>query len=112
MDRPEIEPDAMDQEVAAPRPRIAAVLGLLAVVALVFSYLWAYALTNALVAAEVIGPISVQNDPRPRWLITSFVSLLAVFALLGGLMRYLGWRQLRRLDALADATDEWRINDT
>ena len=39
---------------AAPRPRTTSVLALLAAAALIFSYLLSYALTNALVAANLM----------------------------------------------------------
>ena len=43
------------------RPRTATVLGLLAVTATVLSYLFSYAMANALVAAEVV--VQVGGDP-------------------------------------------------
>jgi len=48
-------------------PRALTVLAMLALAALTFSYLGAYAVTNALVAENVISPFAQGRDPRPRW---------------------------------------------
>jgi hypothetical protein len=112
MDQLEPAPEQDTPTPQARRPRTLSVLALLAATSLVFSYLGAYAVTDTLRAADIIKPWSVGHDPRPRWLLMSFCSLMGGFILLAGVLRFLGWRQLRRLDALADATEEWRINDT
>ena len=88
-----------------PRPRTLNVLIILAVVALIFSYLGAYAVTNALVLAEMITPWPPGRDPRPVWMLSGFGGLLATFTLTALLFRWFSRRQLKRLDALADAED-------
>ena len=91
-----------DADALRPRPRTLTVLGVLVVAAGVLSYLGAYAVTNALLAAEVLERWPAGTDPRPRWLLTCFVSLLLGFAAAAMLFRVVSRRQLRRLDALAD----------
>jgi hypothetical protein len=112
MDQLEPAPDSDSPAPQLRRPRLVSVLALLAVTSLVFSYLGAYAVTDTLRAADILKPWPAGQDPRPRWLLVGFGSLMGGFILLAGVLRFLGWRQLRRLDALADATEEWRINDT
>src|SRR5262245_47679202 len=67
------------------RPKTLNVLVLLAIAAFVFSYLWAYCLTDALVAADMRAPLPRDGDPRPRWLVTGWLALTTVFALVGWL---------------------------
>ena len=83
------------------RPRTVTVLVLLSVTALVLSYLGAYALAGALHNAELLT-WNPGDDPRPRWFITGFLGLSSGFALIGGAFRLLSWRQLRRIDSMAD----------
>lgn len=97
----EIEP------VVPERPRTVNVLILLAVAALVFSYLGAYAVTNALVSAKIIALWPANQDPRPRWMLVGFVGLMIFFGISGLLLRFLSGRQLKSLDALADAEEEF-----
>jgi len=94
-----------------PRPSTVTVLGFLVTTAFVLSYLCAYALTNALLARDVLRHWAPGADPRPRWLALIFVSLLAVFGVAGWLIRCASSKQLRSIDALADATEEFRIGD-
>jgi hypothetical protein len=94
-----------------PRASTVQVLGLLVSTAFALSYLGAYAFTNTLLDAGLIQPWG-SADPRPRWLALCFVSLLAVFGAAGVFFRLMSSRQLRSIDALADETEEFRINDT
>ena len=89
-----------DETIPAGKPRTATVLGLLALTSLTFSYLGAYAVSGALVSAEVIRAWPPGADPRPKWLAIGFCSLLASFVLLGGVARCLSRRQLRSIDAM------------
>lgn len=77
-------------------------MALLVTAAGVLSYLLAYAGADALMAADVLPSWPVDRDPRPRWLVFCFASLLGTFLLMGGLFRYLSRRQLRRIDGIAD----------
>lgn len=90
-----------DDVVPLEKPGTAKVLTLLALTSLTFSYLGSYAVAGALVSAEVIRPWSAGTDPRPKWLAIGFCSLLATFILLGGVVRCLSRRQLRRIDEMA-----------
>jgi hypothetical protein len=87
-------------------PRTLTVLGLLALTALTFSYLVSYALTNALVAAQVVQPWSPGRDPRPRRLVVGFCILMLVFIVVGDLLRRMSKREARAIDEMADAADE------
>lgn len=83
------------------RPKTLFVLMLLSMAALVFSYLYAYCLTDALVAAEVLGPInSIDNDPRPRKLMTGWFVLMIVFSVGGWTMNRLSASDMRSLEAM------------
>lgn len=108
--------DGLDSESTtaggASRPSTVTVLGFLVTTAFALSYLCAYALTNALLARDVLTHWAPGADPRPRWMALVFVSLLALFAFTGWLIRNASSRQLRSIDAMADATEEFRINDT
>ena len=95
----------------ASRPRTVTVLGFLVAAAAALSYLGSYALTNALLAQDILKPWAPGSDPRPRWLALGFVTLLGVFGLTGVAARVSSSRQLRSIDALADETEEFRIND-
>jgi hypothetical protein len=96
--------DAIDvqESLDPPRPRTLTVLGLLATAALVLSYLGAYALANALLAAEMIAPWPAGNDPRPRWLVTGFVMLMGFFGAIALAARFFSTRQLRSIEAMED----------
>lgn len=93
-----------------PRASTVQVLGLLVCTAFALSYLGAYAFTSALLDAGMLQPWG-SPDPRPRWLALCFVTLLAVFGIAGVFFRLMSSRQLRSIDALADETEEFRIND-
>src|SRR5688500_17680035 len=78
--RPVLDGPLLNEEPASPestalsarRPRTLTVLGLIAAAALVFSYLGAYALADALVSAEVLQAWPRDSDPRPRWMLVGF----------------------------------------
>jgi uncharacterized protein YneF (UPF0154 family) len=78
------------------------VLCLLAVAALVFSYLGAFAVTSALVSADLMEHWPINRDPRPRWMMLSFSSLTAAFCCVGAVLKWSSWRQMKRLDATCD----------
>ena len=84
------------------RPRTVTVLLLLVVAALTLSYLASYAVSDALVNANVLAAWSPGADPRPTWMLKSFLGLCGAFAVIGTLARTASHRQLRRLDALAE----------
>jgi hypothetical protein len=87
-------------------PRTLTVLGMLALTALTFSYLAAYALTNALVAAQVVQPWAAGHDPRPRRLVIGFCVLMLVFMLVGEVFRRMSKSEFKAIDEMADAADE------
>jgi hypothetical protein len=87
------------------KPNVAAVLGLLVLAALTFSYLGAYAVTSALVNAEMIRPISREHDPRLRWALCMFVIIMSLFGLVALIMRLVSRRQFARIDQMNDADD-------
>lgn len=86
-------------------PRTLTVLGLLALTALTFSYLGAYAVTNALLANQVISPFTPGKDPRPRWLVTGFCVLMLVFMGLGEVFRRMSKKDFAAIDEMAEAQD-------
>ena len=88
--------------VDLPRSSTLSVLVLLAVFAVIVSYLVAYAGANALAASDVIPPWSRGTDPRPRWFGNTFAILMSGFILIGGVARFLSWRQLRNIDRMQD----------
>jgi hypothetical protein len=87
-------------ELLVQKPKTTTVLGLLALTSLTFSYLGAYAVSGAMVSAEMIRPWSPGSDPRPKWLAIGFGLLLTCFVCLGGVARCLSKRQLRRIDEM------------
>jgi hypothetical protein len=93
--------DAVDSP-QSPRPRALTLAALLGGVSLVFSYLGAFAVTNALVAADLIEKWSPGHDPRPAWMLRGFVGSLVGFALIAGLLRWSG-RNAHRAEDTDDA---------
>jgi hypothetical protein len=89
------------------RPRTTSVLGLIAIAAAVFSYLWSYCLTDALVAAEFLNPLPKDYDPRPKWLVSSWFVLMVVFMVMGYLLQKISSRQLSTIDDMERAEDDW-----
>ncbi len=94
--------DSDEATAQAPKPNTLAVVGLLLLAAATFSYLGAYAVTNALANAELIRPISHDHDPRLRWALTGFVMLMTLFGLIALVSRIVGRRQVRRIDRMND----------
>jgi len=86
----------------APRPRTTSVLALLAAAALIFSYLVSYALTNALVAANLMQRWAPGHDPRPRRMLIGFVALLMLIMAIGATARWISKRQLARIDEMEE----------
>jgi hypothetical protein len=93
--------DASDADLAPAKPRTTTVLGLLALTSLTFSYLGAYAVSGALVEADVIRGWRPDSDPRPLWLLTGFCVLLLTFMFFGGVARFISQRQLRQIDEMS-----------
>jgi hypothetical protein len=87
-------------------PRTLNVLGLLALTALTFSYLGAYAVTGALVAEQFMPQWPREHDPRPRWLLTGFCVLMLCFMAAGAALRRMSNRAFAQMDAMVDAADE------
>jgi hypothetical protein len=94
--------DRDDVEASAPKPNTLSVLSLLAVAAATFSYLGAYAVTNALANAEIIPRISREHDPRLRWALCGFVLLMISFGVIALVFRIVSRRQFRRIDRMND----------
>jgi NhaP-type Na+/H+ or K+/H+ antiporter len=97
----------MEDSIETPtsdRPHTLNVLVLLAGVAVIFSYLGAYAVTNALVKADLIQKWPPGSDPRPRWMLIAFVAMLVSFVVIGGFLRWSTNRQLRGMDSMEEAT--------
>ena len=86
--------------------RTSTTLVFLASFAVIASYLGCYAVTNALVTAGLLSPFSGGDDPRPRWMINSFLALFGGFGVLAVLFRWMSNRQLRRIDDMANAEDK------
>lgn len=95
--------DDFDLTAARSVPRTTTVLVFLAAFAITMSYLCIYAGTNALVASNVMPAFPPGADPRPRWMINTFIVGFAAFTVFGLLFRWMSLRQLRRIDATADA---------
>ncbi|HEY1685416.1 MAG TPA: hypothetical protein VGG19_11680 [Tepidisphaeraceae bacterium] len=77
-----------------------AVVILLLLAAGVFSYLWAYALSDALVAGHLMSPLESGTDPRPQQMQLAFEVILGVLAFITISLKWLSYRHLRRIDAM------------
>jgi glycerol-3-phosphate acyltransferase PlsY len=95
---------SIDEDVRC-APRTAAAFVFLAAFAVTMSYLVVYAMTNTLVAANIMQAFPPNADPRPEWMFNLFFVSFGVFAVVGLLVRWLSHRQIRRIDAMADAED-------
>ena len=82
------------------RPHTVSVLTVLMVTSVVFSYLIAYALPQAMLSAGIIEPWGPYNDPRARWMATAMFLILGTFVSIWGLFRMLSVIQFRRIDAM------------
>ena len=96
--------DSVDR-MAHNAPRTTTVLVFLAAFAITMSYLGVYAVTNTLVASNMLPAFTPGADPRPQWMLNTFLVSFAVCAVFGTFFRWLSVRQLRRIDAMADAED-------
>jgi hypothetical protein len=94
--------DCMSASHAA---RTTTVVVFLAAFAVMASWLGVYAVPNALAAAGLIGDWSTDGDARPVWMLRVFITVFGSFATIGMLFRWASRRQLRRIDAMADADD-------
>lgn len=93
----------LDMEFAqAPRSRTPFVIVLLALAAFTFSYLGAFCVPEALASQNIIARWQPGHDPRPHWMAISFVALTVLFCGSGFAARIMSWRQLRRIDSMAD----------
>jgi hypothetical protein len=86
-----------------PRPKTLTVVGMLIAAALILSYLMAYAVTNALVAAEVVSRWPPGRDPRPMRMCLGFIVLMTAFTLAASLAQWMSRRQLKRIDEMEEA---------
>lgn len=93
-------------ETAPPpqRPRTTTVLAVLVLTAAVLSYLGAYAMANALVAAEVLRPWSRDNDPRFGWFVAGFFILITLFTGIGAAARFISARHLKQIEETEQET--------
>lgn len=89
-----------DSAIAEPKPRTWTVLGLLVAAAGTFSYLGAFAATDALAKVDVIRPIPKDHDPRLLWAAIGFVTIMTLFLVAAIVMRHLSARQFRCIDRM------------
>ena len=83
----------------SPRKRAWTLTALLGGVSLLFSYLGAFAVTNALVAADLLEKWPPGHDPRPGWMLRGFVGSLLAFGLIAAWLKWSG-RKVTRTDDL------------
>jgi|DewCreStandDraft_4_1066084.scaffolds.fasta_scaffold51604_2 hypothetical protein len=95
----------MENTSCSTAPRTATVLVFLAAFAIMVSWLGTYAAPNALASAGLITDFSREADPRPAWMLRTFIGVFGVFGTIALLFRVASHRQLRRIDAMADAED-------
>ena len=91
-----------DSAVAEPKPRTWTVLGLLVAAAGTFSYLGAFAVTDALAKVDVIHPVSKEHDPRLLWAAIGFVTIMSLFLVVAVVMRHLSARQFKCIDQMTE----------
>lgn len=93
-----------EEEIPSPLrlTRTLAVLALLGIAIVVFSYLGAFAVTTALVNADLLDKWPPGIDPRPRWMLMSLGYTSGTLCALAALLKLTSWLQLRRLDATGD----------
>lgn len=94
----------IDAEETAPekKPRTLVVLLMLVASAATFSYLWAYAIPEALIDADILPRWQAGPDPRPRRLAVVFAALMGAFLTLGLVARILSARQMKRIDEMGE----------
>ena len=97
----------MQEELQEPEqntpPRTLTVVGILIGAALIASYLWAYALTNALVAADVVSSWQPGHDPRPLRMCIGFIVMMILFTAIAFIAQWISRRQLKRIDEMEEA---------
>ena len=94
------------------RPRTFTVLVQIAVAAVIFSYVAAFAVPSALAKAEVIKRWPAGSDPRSRWFVIAFIIIMGIFMCFGAVVRFASRRQLRSIDAMEQAdTPESDLNN-
>ena len=96
-------PELLEDDSAPPvekKPGTWKVLGLLLVAAATFSYLGAFAATDALAKVDVIRPISREHDPRPLWAGIMFGAILMLFFVVAVLMRCISGREFKEIDRM------------
>ena len=94
--------DEMEEPLRRSPPKTFTVVVVLVGVALVASYLWAYAVTNALVAAEVISRWQPGHDPRPMRMCIGFISTMTGFTVIAAIAQWASRRQLKRIDQMEE----------
>ena len=94
-----VEQEPLDPLEPSP-PRTMTVVLLLIAAALIVSYLCAYALTNALVSAELMNRWPPGRDPRPVRMCIGFVVMMTVFTVGAGYAQWISRRQLKRIDEM------------
>jgi hypothetical protein len=82
------------------KPQAWKALTLLVLAAGTFSYLGAYAATDALAKVDVIRPVSHEHDPRPVWAAIIFGSIMTLFLVAAALMRCMSGRQFKEIDRM------------
>jgi hypothetical protein len=97
-----IEEDGLTFAGEGHRASTITVLMLLAVAALVFSYLGAYAVMGALVSADVVAPPPPGEDPRLMNMAKGFCALMTLFTVFAGTARFMSSRQLRKIEAMEE----------
>jgi hypothetical protein len=98
--------NSMDNERSPGAPRTATVVVFLAAFAVMVSWLAVYAVTNALIATNVMSAWPEGVDPRPRWMLNAFGGFFGAFAVIALLFGWLSQRQLKRIDEIAEGNDE------
>ena len=84
------------------KSRTLLVLLMLVVAAAAFSYLWAYAVPDVLIANDLLSRWPEGTDPRPRRLGVTFAGMMGAFLMLGMTARFVSSRQLRSIDAMGE----------
>lgn len=85
------------------KPSTITVVMLLMSMAAVFSYLGAYALRDALIRSNMIHPTAGARDTRLFWAIAAFTGQMIAFLCIAVFMKFLSWRQFRRIDQMLEA---------
>ena len=93
----------LDDPLEPPRPKTLTVVSMLIAAALILSYLMAYAVTNALVAAEVVSRWPPGSDPRPLRMCFGFIAWMTAFTAVAAIAQWMSRRQLKRIDEMEQA---------